>query len=422
MSPEQAAGRTATAQSDIYSLGVVAYELLTGKAPYEGDSPLLILNKIQNSEPQWPRSINPDIPVDLENIVRKMMARNPSERYASCQEIIQDTRKINSGQPVSLRRERSPAFRRIGVALAAMAVVAAVILVAVFAAKGIGPDGTPPPVEPKAGAGVGSGEISVSRETGRPSAKAPDVESEDAEAAHAPSVGEKPEASAPESAQAREEDWDIPTLEGPEEIEQALAVMEEKLKGVRRQYSRGEREAAEYDFGIFKDKFDLVTLRMEAFQNDMYPDIIVLKSGKRKAEEMSVKIAGESIENVRIDTASLRRRQEIPRSQILTTVYAPEEESRLADELLQIKKRVDKLRKDALLFQNTLSPSAGADRPEPVEPQDEDEPDTTDEDLDTEEDDPIDERLQEELGDWADDIVEVEPDEEYVDKTDYFAD
>jgi serine/threonine-protein kinase len=124
MSPEQASGRTATIQSDIYSLGVVAYELLTGKVPFEGDSPLIVLNKIQNTEPQWPRSIDPDIPADLENIVRKMMARNPSDRYSSCQEIIRDTQNIRSGEPVSLQIDRSPTFRRIGAGIAVLVIAA----------------------------------------------------------------------------------------------------------------------------------------------------------------------------------------------------------------------------------------------------------------------------------------------------------
>jgi len=124
MSPEQAVGQTATAQSDIYSLGIVFYELLTGKVPFEADSPLMLLNKIRDSEPQWPCSINPDIPVGIEKIIRNMMSKKPQDRYQSCQELIQDIKRFKMGQPISAPAKRSPAFR-----LAAMGAVAVVLLI-----------------------------------------------------------------------------------------------------------------------------------------------------------------------------------------------------------------------------------------------------------------------------------------------------
>ena len=69
MSPEQASGETATVQSDIYSLGVVFYELVTGKVPFEAETPLGVINKIRSDTHAPPRSINSGIPPDVERII-----------------------------------------------------------------------------------------------------------------------------------------------------------------------------------------------------------------------------------------------------------------------------------------------------------------------------------------------------------------
>ena len=90
ISPEQARGSHIDTRSDIYSAGVVLYEMLTGRLPYEGDNPVAVALQHINSIPIPPREINPEIPLGLEQITLKAMASVPDRRYVNAEEMLQD--------------------------------------------------------------------------------------------------------------------------------------------------------------------------------------------------------------------------------------------------------------------------------------------------------------------------------------------
>jgi len=90
LAPEVTKGKSASMQSDIYSLGIVLYELLTGDVPFKGDSPVSIALQHVNKSIPSVRSKNPDIPQSVENIVIKACAKNLKNRYSNCAELIND--------------------------------------------------------------------------------------------------------------------------------------------------------------------------------------------------------------------------------------------------------------------------------------------------------------------------------------------
>ena len=90
ISPEQAKGAAVDTRSDLYSLGVVMYELLTGRVPFDGESAVSVAIQHINSKPILPRELNPDIPVGLEDITMHAMDPNLERRYRSADEILRD--------------------------------------------------------------------------------------------------------------------------------------------------------------------------------------------------------------------------------------------------------------------------------------------------------------------------------------------
>lgn len=89
-SPEHARGGITDAKSDIYSLGVVLYEMLTGKVPFDADTPVSVALKHMQEEPVEPRNLNPEIPIAMNNIILKAMKKDPNERYQSATEMLKD--------------------------------------------------------------------------------------------------------------------------------------------------------------------------------------------------------------------------------------------------------------------------------------------------------------------------------------------
>jgi beta-lactam-binding protein with PASTA domain len=100
LSPEQAQGRPVDARSDVYSLGCVLYEMLTGDPPFTGDTPLSIAYKHVREDPRPPSAYNPDVPRELDSITLKALAKNPDNRYSSAAEMRDDLQRYLSGQSV----------------------------------------------------------------------------------------------------------------------------------------------------------------------------------------------------------------------------------------------------------------------------------------------------------------------------------
>ncbi|MGD0273037.1 MAG: Stk1 family PASTA domain-containing Ser/Thr kinase [Gaiellaceae bacterium] len=101
LSPEQARGAPVDARSDLYSVGVVLYELLTGEAPYNGETPVEIAMKHLSAIPEPPSVKRPEVPPELDAVVLRALAKNPDDRYQSVEEMDADLNAISKGMEIS---------------------------------------------------------------------------------------------------------------------------------------------------------------------------------------------------------------------------------------------------------------------------------------------------------------------------------
>lgn len=105
MAPEQASGKTRElgASCDIYGIGAVLYELITGRPPFRAESPLETILQVLHTDPAPPRVLNPKLDVDLETICLKCLEKDPRHRYASAQELADDLQSYLDGNSISAR-------------------------------------------------------------------------------------------------------------------------------------------------------------------------------------------------------------------------------------------------------------------------------------------------------------------------------
>jgi eukaryotic-like serine/threonine-protein kinase len=111
LSPEQARGAPVDPRSDLYSLGIVLYEMLTGKVPFTGDTPVEIAMKHLSQVPEPPSKLRPDIPHDLDAVVMRALAKDPDQRYGSAEEMDADLARVARG--VSVSRETEDAMTQV---------------------------------------------------------------------------------------------------------------------------------------------------------------------------------------------------------------------------------------------------------------------------------------------------------------------
>jgi serine/threonine-protein kinase len=107
LSPEQARGAPVDARSDLYSLGIVMYEMLTGNVPFTGDAPVEVAMKLQTAIPEPPSTLRPDLPHDLDAVVMRALAKDPEQRYGSAEEMDADLARVARGVAVSHRTEEA---------------------------------------------------------------------------------------------------------------------------------------------------------------------------------------------------------------------------------------------------------------------------------------------------------------------------
>jgi len=141
ISPEQVRGKRGDARSDLYALGVMLYEMLTGKVPFTGPNPFVIMNDRLLNNPVPPRELNPEISPQLQEIIYRALEREPKNRYASAREFARDLQhpeQVGVSDRAELhdwRRRRTPWARRILFYLMLALIPIVIFVLMIFLAK-----------------------------------------------------------------------------------------------------------------------------------------------------------------------------------------------------------------------------------------------------------------------------------------------